>query len=217
MIYYTIYKVTNKINGKIYIGSHKTKNLNDNYMGSGKYLKHAQEKYGLENFTKEILFVFDTPKQMYDKESEIVNEDFISEENTYNLKAGGFGGFDYINATGKNLYGNNGKTSNVKDDLAKGRKTQKQRRVENPEYARSINEKISGSLKGLPGSFKGKHHTAETKRIIGEKSSIHQKGDGNSQFGTCWITHNTLGNKKISKDDLNKFLSLGYTKGRMIT
>jgi hypothetical protein len=186
-------------------------------MGSGKYLKHAQEKYGLENFTKEILFVFDTPKQMYDKESEIVNEDFISEENTYNLKAGGFGGFDYINATGKNLYGNNGKTSNVKDDLAKGRKTQKQRRVENPEYARSINEKISGSLKGLPGSFKGKHHTAETKRIIGEKSSIHQKGDGNSQFGTCWITHNTLGNKKISKDDLNKFLSLGYTKGRMIT
>ena len=217
MIYYTIYKVTNKINGKIYIGSHKTKNLNDNYMGSGKYLKHAQEKYGLENFTKEILFVFDTPKQMYDKESEIVNEDFISEENTYNLKAGGFGGFDYINATGKNLYGNNGKTSNVKDDLAKGRKTQKQRRVENPEYARSINEKISGSLKGRPGSFKGKHHTAETKRIIGEKSSIHQKGDGNSQFGTCWITHNTLGNKKISKDDLNKFLSLGYTKGRMIT
>ena len=217
MIYYTIYKVTNKINGKIYIGSHKTKNLNDNYMGSGKYLKHAQEKYGLENFTKEILFVFDTPKQMYDKESEIVNEDFISEENTYNLKAGGFGGFDYINTTGKNLYGNNGKTSNVKDDLAKGRKTQKQRRVENPEYARNINEKISGSLKGRPGSFKGKHHTAETKRIIGEKSSIHQKGDGNSQFGTCWITHNTLGNKKISKDDLNKFLSLGYTKGRMIT
>jgi hypothetical protein len=185
-------------------------------MGSGKYLKHAQEKYGLENFTKEILFVFDTPKQMYDKESEIVNEDFISEENTYNLKAGGFGGFDYINATGKNLYGNNGKTSNVKNDLTKGRKTQKQRRVENPEYARRINEKISNTLKGRPSLFKGKQHTVETKRIIGEKSSIYQKGDRNSQFGTCWITHNTLGNKKINKDDLNKFLSLGYTKGRII-
>ena len=215
-MYYTIYKVTNKINGKIYIGSHKTKNLNDNYMGSGKYLKHAQEKYGLENFTKDILFVFDTPEQMYNKEAEIVNEDFLAEENTYNLKAGGFGGFDYINATGKNLYGNNGKTSNVKDDLARGRQTQKNRKTENPEYARRINEKISDTLKGRPSFFKGKQHTAETKRMIGEKSSIHQKGNKNSQFGTCWVTHSELGNKKINKNNLDKFLSLGYTKGRKL-
>ena len=216
MIYYTIYKVTNKINGKIYVGSHKTKNLDDNYMGSGKYLKHAQEKYGLENFTKDILFVFDTPEQMYNKEAEIVNEDFLTEENTYNLKVGGFGGFDYINATGRNLYGNNGKTANVKDDLARGRQTQQNLKIANPEYARRINERISKSLKGRPGVFQGKHHTAETKRIIGKKSSIYQKGNKNSQYGTCWVTHSELGNKKISKDELDKFLSLGYTKGRKI-
>lgn len=216
MIYYTIYKVTNKINGKIYIGSHKTKNLNDNYMGSGKYLKHAQEKYGLENFTKEILFVFDTPEQMYKKEAEIVNDDFLAEENTYNLKTGGFGGFDFINATGKNLYGNNGKTTNVQDDLARGRQTKKNLKIANPEYARRINEKISNSLKGHPGTFNGRQHTAETKKVIGEKSSIHQTGNKNSQFGTCWVTHSELGNKKIHKEDLDKFLVLGYTKGRRI-
>ena len=99
MTYYTIYKVTNKINGKIYIGSHKTKNLDDGYMGSGKYLTHALQKYGLENFTKEILFIFDNPKDMYAKEAEIVNDEFLTEENTYNLKRGGFGGWDYVNET----------------------------------------------------------------------------------------------------------------------
>jgi len=185
-------------------------------MGSGKYLKHAQEKHGLENFTKEILFVFNTPEQMYNKEAEIVNEDFLAEENTYNLKAGGFGGFDYINSTGKNLYGSNGKTSNVKDDLTRGRQTQKKLKSEHPEYAKMINEKISNTLKGHPGSFRGKQHTVETKRIIGEKSSIHQKGNKNSQYGTCWVTHNELGNKKINKNDLDRFLSLCYTRGRKI-
>lgn len=216
MVYYTIYKVTNKINGKIYIGSHKTKDLNDNYMGSGKYLKYAQEKYGLENFTKDILFVFDTPELMYAKEAEIVNDDFLAEENTYNLKVGGFGGFDYVNQTRKNLYGMNGKTPNVTADLARGRATQAFLKAEHTEYAAGIYKKISNSLKGRTGTFTGKHHSAETKKIIGEKSSISQKGNNNSQFGTCWVTSCEFGNKKIHKNDLDKFLSLGYTKGRKV-
>ena len=88
-MFYTIYKITNQVDGKIYIGSHKTSKLDDGYMGSGKYLKRAQELHGLDKFTKEILFVFDTPEEMYAKEAELVNEDFLATENTYNLKYGG--------------------------------------------------------------------------------------------------------------------------------
>jgi hypothetical protein len=101
-MYYTIYKVTNKLNGKIYIGSHKTKKLDDGYMGSGTYLKRSIEKHGLENFNKEILHVFETSDEMYKKEAEIVNEDFLMNENSYNMKIGGFGGFNYLNSIENN-------------------------------------------------------------------------------------------------------------------
>ena len=214
MIYYTIYKVTNKINGKIYVGSHKTNNLNDNYMGSGKYLRHAFDKHGIENFNKEILYIFDTPELMYAKEAEIVNEEFIAETNTYNLKVGGFGGFDYINATGKNLYGSNGKTSNVKDNFIRGRATVATKKKNDPEYAKQISEKISNSLNGRPGTFKGKTHTSDTKRIIGEKSSQHQSGTGNSQFGKRWI--HSLAEQQSKKIPKDTKLPDGWSEGRKL-
>ena len=210
-MFYTIYKITNNVNGKIYIGSHKTTDINDNYMGSGKYLKYTQNKYGIDNFTKTILFVFDTPELMYKKEAEIVNEYFVLDENTYNLKIGGFGGFHYINQSGKNLYGNNGKTPNIKCNFDRGRETQKRLKEENPEYLEMISKKISKSLMGRVGTMIGKYHTEDTKKIIGEKNSISQKGYKNSQFGSMWIT-NGVDNKKIQKECL---IPDGWRKGRI--
>jgi predicted metal-dependent RNase len=61
-------------------------------MGSGKYLKRAIKKYGLDNFEREILFYLETKDEMYEKEREIVTETFILTNNTYNLKIGGSGG-----------------------------------------------------------------------------------------------------------------------------
>ncbi|AZV01256.1 endonuclease [Shigella phage vB_SdyM_006] len=100
MFYYT-YKIKNKINNKIYIGVHKTKDLEDGYFGSGKILKKAIEKYGKENFEKTILKFHKNKYDMFIHEAKIVTEKFVKSKNTYNLKVGGEGGWDYINSLPK--------------------------------------------------------------------------------------------------------------------
>lgn len=54
-MYYLVYKTTNLLNGKFYIGSHQTKFIDDNYYGSGRILKLALKKYGKENFKRDVI------------------------------------------------------------------------------------------------------------------------------------------------------------------
>ena len=89
---YIIYKITNTKNQKIYIGKHQTLNVDDSYFGSGITLEKAIKKYGKKWFTKEVLYIFDNEFEMNEKEKEIVNEQFISTNQTYNLGIGGEGG-----------------------------------------------------------------------------------------------------------------------------
>lgn len=103
MFYYT-YKITNKVNGHFYIGAHKTSKLEDGYMGSGTVLKRAINKYGIENFDKTILKFHDSQESMYEHEKEIVNADLVIRDDVYNIKLGGYGGFDYVNATNSKEY-----------------------------------------------------------------------------------------------------------------
>ena len=50
-----IYKTTNLINGKIYVGKRQSSTFDENYYGSGKYFKRALKKYGKSNFSREVL------------------------------------------------------------------------------------------------------------------------------------------------------------------
>lgn len=88
--YHYFYKITNNINGHFYYGVHNTDNLDDDYMGSGKRLHFAYKKYGMENFTKEILKFFDSSAEAFKYEAEVVNETLVSDPNCYNCINGGF-------------------------------------------------------------------------------------------------------------------------------
>ncbi len=97
--YNYIYKTTNLINNKIYIGVHSTNNLNDGYLGSGKLLNRSINVHGKENFKKEILRQYPTSEIAYKVENKIVNLKFVKDQNTYNTKIGGDGGWDHLRET----------------------------------------------------------------------------------------------------------------------
>jgi group I intron endonuclease len=84
-----IYKTTNLINGKFYIG--KDVKNQKSYLGSGKILKQAIQKYGKENFKKEILEYCIDLKHLDEREIYWINK-YNAIEDGYNLTEGGTGG-----------------------------------------------------------------------------------------------------------------------------
>lgn len=215
--YFTVYKITNTVNGKIYIGCHKTNDLDDSYMGSGKLLKRAQAKHGIENFTKEYIYVFNNSSDMFEAEAKLVTEDFISRSDTYNLKQGGHGGFDHISKD-HHIHST--------EHMEKMRAHLREKRLTNPGAFEKQKTAASQTLKRMHDrrkndgdvesykTFKGKTHTTEAKRKIGEANSIHQKGKSNSVYGTMWIYNSELKqSKRISKDTT---IPSGWKKGRKI-
>ena len=90
-IYYTVYKTTNLLNGKYYIGKHKTTTPNDYYLGSGLALKNAVKKYGKDQFVKKVICICETDEYAYLIESKLVTKLIIKDENCYNIVCGGGG------------------------------------------------------------------------------------------------------------------------------
>lgn len=87
---YTMYKTTNLINGKYYIGVTNGNKLG--YLGSGTALIEAIRNYGKTNFKREILETFETEKEAFKREAEFVTEELVEDRQCYNMKIGGKGG-----------------------------------------------------------------------------------------------------------------------------
>lgn len=138
-----IYKTTNLINGKFYIG--KDCKNNPNYIGSGNNLLKAVKKYGIENFNKEILEYCTSNEELSEREKywiEITNARGIG----YNIAEGGSGGKTIP------VVWNKGKTY---EELMGEKK------------AKKVKEKLSNSHKGLKQSEETKQK--KNKKLTGQK------------------------------------------------
>lgn len=102
-MFYTVYRTINAVNNKEYVGFHKIPSLDyilfeksaegsifkDGYLGSGKLLKKALEKYGPLAMYQELLLVTECKEEAQSFEREIVNVEYVHRDDTYNVSLGG--------------------------------------------------------------------------------------------------------------------------------
>lgn len=92
-MYGYIYITTNLVNGKKYIGQHKSEVFNPEYKGSGKLIKRAVNKYGKHNFEVKLLEKCNNKKELDDAEVKwILKLNCVSSDGYYNLASGGSNG-----------------------------------------------------------------------------------------------------------------------------
>ena len=184
-----LYKTTNLLNDRFYIGMHSTENLDDGYFGSGKRLKAEIKKYGKENFKREIIDVLPTRKALQEREAEIVTEELRADPLCLNLKNGGEGGGMW-----------------TKEQQSAGGKRG------------GLNPKSQNNLKINPEKSTAtkleKYGSDFFSRIArGPKSETHKQKLSAAVKGRIFV--NLEGNRKmIDPADLEKFLADGWKTGR---
>ena len=230
-MYGYIYKTTNLINGKIYIGQkHADHFLGDTYLGSGKLLRRAVNEYQKENFQVELLEEIESKEQMDEREIYwIAFYNSTNKEIGYNISEGGnvnrtfvgennpFYGKTHSEKTKKKLIEintgkipwNKGLTKDVDTRVAK--------------YARSL-EGRDASVKGTVWIKKQLDGKLVTKMVAPEELDVLLNDGWELGRGHLPPSYSALGRKRINNgieernipaDELELYLSQGWNIGRL--
>lgn len=201
-----IYKITNKLSGKIYIGQSRYKN--DNYLGSGINIKEAISQFGKENFKKEYIDVAYSQEELDEKEKywiKITNSQ--NPDIGYNIADGGWNHLTITESVKKKI------SNTIKLKYSNGYVNNRLGK----KMSSDAKKKISLSLKGRPLSEETKKklsksktgvlHTDETKKKMSDLkkgtklSDSHKKNISKSLKGRS-VTDETR--KKLHNSNINK-------------
>jgi len=181
-----IYITTNMINGKKYIGQ-STFNKNKKwkvYLGSGKILAQAINKYGKENFNKEIVAITYSQEDSNKLEIEFIeNHNAVQSHDYYNIALGGYSGSTGLVCS---------EETRIKRSVAligRPRSKETKQKISKTEKGKIVSNETK---RKLSESHKGKKHSVEAK----QKISIVTKGENNPNFGNIKI--------KFTKEELSE-------------
>ena len=222
-MYGYIYKTTNLITNKIYIGQkHSNIFLGSNYLGSGKKLKDAVKCYGKDNFKVELIEEIETKELMDEREIYWISYyNSTNKEIGYNLSEGGnvnrtligennpFYGKHHNEETRKKMSEHNshfmlGKhhSEEAKKKISEGNKSKV--------VSQETRNKLSENAKTNPNyGMRGKQVSDDVK----EKISLAKKSKPSKVKGKIHIT-NDVEDKMIDVEELDYYLKNGWRKGR---
>ena len=209
-MYHYIYKITNKIDGKFYIGKRSSKIPNDDYYGSGTHIKRAIQKYGKENFIKEIIEYNQSAEINSIREKEIIGNLFL-ENNCYNIKPGGSGG-------GIPGWVPSEKYKEKMSEITTGPKNGFYGKKHSEETKKKICEKMIEKHKSQESygqEYKEKQRAISLGRVFSLEHRIKQSDSAKKQPKKAWITEIETGIvKRIPLSEIDFFINNGYKRGR---
>jgi group I intron endonuclease len=182
-----IYKTTNLVNDRCYIGKKNKSEFDSSYYGSGIALQSAINKYGKQNFIVEVLHWATTVEELNQLEITAIAE-HKSINNTYNIAAGGDGGDTTSSHPNKKA---------VIKKRGDGIKSWHSSLTEEAKIERG--KKISAAKKGKSNGHEGLVHSDITKQKMSNANKSYTKTD-------AWkLAHQNAMSKKKGKPFTQKY------------
>lgn len=217
-MYGYIYKTTNLLNNKIYIGQHKSSQFDESYYGSGKLLKLSMKKNGIENFSVEVLEWCHSEDEL--NEREVYYIDCFNSTNKsigYNITQGGYGCRGYVF------------TDDVRQAI--GEKSREHNLMRDKEIYDKVSQSHIGSKMMTNGSEQRWVHSGdiETMKTLGwvvghcKRRNRDYNGKNNTMYGKSavkgrkWLhkydAQGKLVREYVFEDKLNSYIQSGWEMG----